>query len=96
MVSIRQVWFNNVPNTNLIEDKEGKNSVSRKDDKLIFRGSRNQFINDVDRYLDQISKVHIILNYLWILCSLCFNLTSEANAYRWIKKLHLAYILGLL
>ncbi|KAK4429603.1 putative methyltransferase PMT10 [Sesamum alatum] len=49
-----EVWFDNVP---LVGDKGGRNRISRKDDKLIFPGGGTQFIQDADRYLDQISQM---------------------------------------
>ncbi|KAI3464576.1 hypothetical protein Pfo_021239 [Paulownia fortunei] len=52
-----EVWFDNVPHTRLVEDKEGQNWISRKEDKFIFSGSGPQFIHGADQYLDQISKM---------------------------------------
>ncbi|KAL2467784.1 putative methyltransferase PMT10 [Forsythia ovata] len=52
-----EVWYDNIPHTNLVEDKEGQILISRQGDKYIFPDGRTQFIHGAKEYLDQISKM---------------------------------------
>ncbi|XP_051123832.1 probable methyltransferase PMT10 [Andrographis paniculata] len=52
-----QVLFDNLAFVHSDFDKDDQNWISRKDDKIILKRGVNQFILDVDRYLDQISKM---------------------------------------
>lgn len=52
------MWFDNVPR--LVEDKGGRNSISKKDDKFIFQEGKPQLIRDTNQYLDRISEVRFV------------------------------------
>ncbi|XP_042475060.1 probable methyltransferase PMT11 [Macadamia integrifolia] len=49
-----EVQFSNVPDTCLVEDKGGQNSIKRVGDKLKISGGGTQFIHGADLYLHQI------------------------------------------
>ncbi|KAG6786108.1 hypothetical protein POTOM_007702 [Populus tomentosa] len=52
-----EVWFSNVPQTRLFEDKGGQNWIALKKDKFVFPGGGTQFIHGADQYLNQISEM---------------------------------------
>lgn len=52
-----EVWYDNIPQTNLVEDKGGRNLISRQGDKYIFSDGRTQNIRSANEHLDQISKM---------------------------------------
>lgn len=89
-----QVWFDNVPHASL--DRGNQNAVSKKGDKLVFSRDGPQSIRDMDKYLDQISKVCCII----IVSRFMFYFLQSSNLcsvwYRWFLRLHLANIHGLL
>nr|GME04729.1 probable methyltransferase PMT10 [Ipomoea batatas] len=55
--SLDEVWVSNIPQTSLVDNKEGQNLISRNESKFIFPGGGTQFPNGVEQHLDQISKM---------------------------------------
>nr|GMD85181.1 probable methyltransferase PMT10 [Ipomoea batatas] len=56
--SLDEVWVSNIPQTSLVDNKEGQNLISRNNEStFIFPGGGTQFPNGVEQHLDQISKM---------------------------------------
>ncbi|GER49142.1 S-adenosyl-L-methionine-dependentmethyltransferases superfamily protein [Striga asiatica] len=55
--SREELWFDNVPHTPLVGANGGQNWISKKGDKIILSGREPPYINGVNQYLDQISKM---------------------------------------
>ncbi|CAA2981762.1 probable methyltransferase PMT10 [Olea europaea subsp. europaea] len=52
-----EVWYDNIPHTNLVEDKGGQNLISRQGNKYTFSAGRTQFIHSANEHLNRISKM---------------------------------------
>ncbi|XXG75289.1 hypothetical protein AAC387_Pa07g3828 [Persea americana] len=52
-----EVWYSNIPDPRLIEDKGGQIRISVRNDRFKFTGGGTQFIHGANQYLDKISQM---------------------------------------